>query len=76
MTLDDLRAEYMRGISDAYAGGPVAREQTWQRLAAHIHAYASERQTPTIAETANTVAEPATTKPAPNRHTAPRRTSR
>lgn len=72
--LAEIRAEYERSIPDAYAGGPAARAQAWQRLATLIQAYADDQQTPTIAETANTVAEPATSKPAPNRHTAPRRT--
>lgn len=38
--LDTIRAEYMRGIPDAYACGPRARERTWQRLKDMIEAYA------------------------------------
>lgn len=40
LDLDDIRREYMRGIPDAYAGGPRARNEAWQRVADLIEAYA------------------------------------
>lgn len=71
-TLAEIRAEYERSIPDAYAGGPAARAQAWQRLEALIQAYAHSPSSPTIdREPATELSEP--NKPQPARIAAPRK---
>lgn len=76
ITLAEIRAEYERSIPDAYAGGPAARGQAWNRLATLIHTYADGLSTPTIdRETAPELAQPDKPKPPP-RMTTPRKATR
>lgn len=73
ITADQIRNEYMRSLSDAYAGGPAVREQTWARLLHQIERYAAQRaateQPPPIltpdTATAQAVAPDTTDKPKP-----------
>jgi hypothetical protein len=70
-TIAEIRAEYERSIPDAYAGGPAARAQAWQRLANLIHTYAADASSPTIdKEPAGNLSEP---DKRPARQTAPRK---
>jgi hypothetical protein len=68
-SLDDIRVEYERSLADAYACGPVARRQAWDRLATLIDAYAASQFAPNMAEDATDVADHAT----PRRKTTPRK---
>lgn len=38
-----MRTEYMRGLPDAYNGGPRGRELAWERLLVAIDTYANAR---------------------------------
>jgi hypothetical protein len=70
-TLAKIRAEYERSIPDAYAGGPAARNEAWNRLATLIDTYAVELSRPTInKEPATELSEP---DRRPARQTAPRK---
>ena len=61
--LGEIRTEYERSISDAYAGGPRARDHAWKRLEPLIESYAAKyaathpQPTPTMATNTGTTGQ-------------------
>jgi hypothetical protein len=79
---DEIKAEYMRGLPDAYAGSATIRELTFARLMERIERYtgamlAAAIMSPNGTDQAPTMANDAPAKPATqprrNTRTAPRR---
>ena len=63
--LDAIRVEYMRGISDAYAGGPRGRQLAWDRLREAIELYALRLADLAVAAAFRRSFEQAASDPAP-----------